>query len=85
MNGSKAGKAQCDVKNNETGEEQLEKLQKTVSQIDISYIQTAKKSIGIANTVLRLRQYYQDKVQIEISSEIDEGTEICIRMPNHRE
>ena len=66
-------------------EEQLEKLQKTVSQIDISYIQTAKKSIGIANTVLRLRQYYQDKVQIEISSEIDEGTEICIRMPNHRE
>ena len=66
-------------------EEQLEKLQKTVSQTDISYIQTAKKSIGIANTVLRLRQYYQDKVQIEISSEIDEGTEICIRMPNHRE
>lgn len=66
-------------------EEELEKLQETVSQTDISYIQTAKKSIGIANTVLRLRQYYQDKVQIEISSEIDEGTEICIRMPNHRE
>ena len=60
---------------------QLEKLQNLIWHPDMAYVQKARKSIGIANTVVRLHQYYQDKVQIEISSEEGEGTEICIRIP----
>ncbi len=61
--------------------EELEHLKNLVKQADISYIQEAKKSIGIANTVVRLRQYYGKEVQIVINSTAQEGTEVCIQIP----
>lgn len=61
--------------------EELEHLRQLVDQADISYIQNAKKSIGIVNAVVRMKQYYGEGVQIDINSTEHEGTEICIRLP----
>ena len=61
--------------------EELEHLKNLVEQADIRYIQEAKKSIGIANTVVRLYQYYGDQVRIDINSTAQEGTEVCIQFP----
>lgn len=61
--------------------EELERLSGLVKQADIDYIQKAEKSIGIVNTVVRLHQYYGEKVQIDINSTAQEGTEVCIRIP----
>ena len=61
--------------------EELEYLKSLVQQADISYIQEAQKSIGIANTVVRLYQYYGDQVRIDINSTAQEGTEVCIQFP----
>lgn len=61
--------------------EELEDLKHLVQRADINYIQEAKKSIGIANTVVRLYQYYGEQVQIDINSTAQEGTEICIQLP----
>lgn len=61
--------------------EELEHLKNLIKQADIHYIQEAKKSIGIANTVVRLHQYYGSQVQIDINSTAQEGTEICIQIP----
>lgn len=62
-------------------QEALEHLKQLILQADISYIQNAAKSIGIANTVVRLRQYYGETVTIDINSTAGEGTEICIQLP----
>lgn len=64
-------------------QEELEYLNNLVKQADINYIQGAEKSIGIVNTVVRLHQYYDDQVQIDINSTAQEGTEICIRIPKN--
>lgn len=61
--------------------EELEELKKRVESADISDIQNAKKSIGILNAVVRMRQHYGSEVQIEINSTIGEGTEVCICLP----
>lgn len=61
--------------------EELEYLSNLIKQADITYIQGTDKSIGIVNTVVRLHQYYDDQVQIDINSTAQEGTEICIRLP----
>lgn len=62
-------------------EEELDALRKRMEEADISYLQNTKKSIGIVNTVLRMRQYYDGNVQVDINSTVSEGTEICIRIP----
>ena len=56
-------------------QEELESLSNLVKQADINYIQKAEKSIGIVNTVVRLHQYYGERVQIDINSTAQEGTE----------
>lgn len=61
--------------------DELERLRKLIREADISYIQGTEKSIGIVNTVVRMRQYYGEKVQIDINSTVGEGTEICIQLP----
>lgn len=61
--------------------EELGYLSNLIKQADITYIQGTDKSIGIVNTVVRLHQYYDDQVQIDINSTAQEGTEICIRLP----
>ena len=63
------------------GQEELKQLQDTVEQAGIEYIQKAKKSIGIVNAVVRMRQYYGTGVQIDINSTEQEGTEVCIQLP----
>ncbi len=62
-------------------EEELLALQEKVEHADITDIQNAKKSIGILNSVVRMRQYYGENVVIDVNSTKDEGTEICVRLP----
>lgn len=61
--------------------EELDTLRELVKQADIGYIQKAKKSIGIVNAAVRMKQYYGDGVQIDIKSTKQEGTEIGIQIP----
>lgn len=61
--------------------EELALLRKRIAEADIEYIQNAKKSIGIINAVVRMKQYYGEDVQIDISSMAGEGTEISIQIP----
>ncbi|MBO5302927.1 MAG: histidine kinase [Lachnospiraceae bacterium] len=61
--------------------EDLEQLRVLIEQADIAYIQHAKKSIGIINAVIRMKQYYGEGVKIDISSAEHEGTEISIQIP----
>jgi len=59
-------------------EEELARLKAVVKSADITDIQKAKKSIGIINAVVRMKQYYGESVQIDINSTVDGGTEVCI-------
>ena len=63
---------------------ELEDLKKKVQEADIRYLKEADKSIGIVNTVVRMHQYYGEKVEIDINSAAQEGTEICIQLPKNR-
>ena len=47
----------------------------------MSYIQHAQKSIGIVNTVVRMKQYYGEGISIDMNSTIGGGTEISIQVP----
>jgi two-component system sensor histidine kinase YesM len=62
-------------------EEDLVALKAKIEYADISDIQKAPKSIGILNSVVRMRQYYGSDVVIDVNSTKDEGTEICVRIP----
>ncbi len=62
-------------------EERLAELRELIENADISYIEAANKSIGIINTVIRLKQLYGEKLIIEINSSEAGGTEVCIVMP----
>lgn len=62
---------------------ELEDLKKKVQEADIRYLKEADKSIGIVNTVVRMHQYYGEKVEIDINSAAQEGTEICIQLPKN--
>ncbi|MCI9532104.1 MAG: sensor histidine kinase [Lachnospiraceae bacterium] len=59
----------------------LAELKKLVEQADVSYIQHAQKSIGIVNTVVRMKQYYGEGISIDMNSTIGGGTEISIQVP----
>lgn len=65
--------------------EELERLRNLMQEADISYIQGTEKSIGIVNTVVRMRQYYGEAVQVDINSTVREGTEVCIQLPQKRQ
>lgn len=62
-------------------EEELLSLQKKIEHATITDIQQAGKSIGILNSVVRMRQYYGEDVVIDVNSTKGEGTEVCIRLP----
>lgn len=64
-------------------QDELNCLSSLVEQADIEYIQKAEKSIGIVNTVVRMHQYYGERVQIDINSTAQEGTEVCLRFPKN--
>ena len=64
--------------------EELENLRKLMREADISYIWGTENSIGIANTVVRIRQYYGEQVRVEINSTAGEGTEVYIQLPKKR-
>ncbi|MDD7177971.1 MAG: sensor histidine kinase [bacterium] len=65
-------------------EDELNQLRCMVEQADIEYLKKAEKSIGIMNAVVRMKQYYGEGVQIDISSTQHEGTEVCIQLPKRR-
>lgn len=65
-------------------EDELEHLRCLIEQADIEYLKKAEKSIGIVNAVVRMKQYYEEGVRIDISSTQHEGTEVCIQLPKRR-
>ncbi|SKB83198.1 two-component system, sensor histidine kinase YesM [Lachnospiraceae bacterium] len=59
-------------------DEELSDLKNRIETADIKYLESAKKSIGIVNTVIRLKQLYGENFYIDINSSVGGGTEICI-------
>lgn len=64
-------------------EDALEKLRKMIKNASIEDLSTAK-SIGILNTVVRMRLYFEETVELEIDSTLNEGTELYIKIPKER-
>ena len=62
-------------------ENELSELRERIESAGIDYLEKATKSIGIVNTVIRLRQIYGEKLYIDINSSKSGGTEICIVLP----
>lgn len=65
-------------------ETELIKIKAIVESADMDDIRKAKKSIGIINAVVRLKQYYGEKVRIGVASSIGDGTEVSICIPKKR-
>ena len=65
---------------NGIGKLELEKLKKYIETASIEDIH-GSKSIGILNTVVRLKLYYEGNMQVNIESTDGEGTEICVVLP----
>lgn len=64
-------------------EDALEKLREMIKNASIEDLSTAK-SIGILNTVVRMRLYFEETVELEIDSTLNEGTELYIKIPKER-
>ncbi len=62
-------------------EDKLADLKDRIANADIRYIESASRSIGIVNTVIRLKQAYGESLIIDINSSETGGTEVCIVMP----
>ena len=44
-------------------------------------MESARKSIGVRNTNKRIRMIYGEKYGVTISSQLEEGTVVTIRLP----
>lgn len=62
-------------------EKELTRLRRDVREADMERLGQAS-SIGILNTVVRLRMHYGEAVEFEINSEQGEGTEVCVTIPS---
>ena len=60
-------------------EETLDKLRKKIEVVDVNMLYRSK-STGVLNAVMRLRMYFGDKLNFAITSVVDEGTRIEIRI-----
>ena len=61
-------------------ERALEELRERIKNASIEDLSKAK-SIGILNTIVRLRLYFAEAVEVEIDSTLGEGTELFIKIP----
>lgn len=61
-------------------DEKLEKLRGQIRDAALEKLENAK-SIGVMNTVVRLKMYFHDDMEFEIDSKKDEGTELFIKIP----
>lgn len=59
---------------------ELEELRKQISGATMDQLHHSAH-IGVLNTVVRLKLYYEGEVTFEINSEEGEGTEICVTLP----
>ena len=59
---------------------ELEELRKQISSATMDQLHHSAH-IGVLNTVVRLKLYYEGEVTFEINSEEGEGTEICVTLP----
>jgi two-component system sensor histidine kinase YesM len=62
-------------------EEKLEYLNKCLEDFSSS----GKKSIGISNVNQRIKLYYGEEYGMKVNSRVDEGTEVSIILPAHKE
>lgn len=65
---------------NGMSQEELKKLRERIAEASIQSLDQAG-SIGILNTVVRLKLYYDGKVEFDINSMQGEGTEVCVKLP----
>ena len=64
--------------------ETLEQLRTQIRNASIEELSTSK-SIGILNTVVRMKLYFGERVEFEIESTQNEGTELYIKIPKLKE
>lgn len=65
-------------------EEEVDKMREKMMNASIKDVEESKR-IGLLNTMVRLKMYYEGQVQVEISSTPGEGTEIGIILPIPKE
>lgn len=61
-------------------EAELEQLRHRIEYAMLEELESSE-SIGILNTVIRLKMYFNDKVEFEVDSRRDQGTELFIKLP----
>ena len=65
---------------NGIGKLELDRLKQCIETASIEDVQ-GSQSIGILNTIVRLKLYYQGSMQVNIESTKGEGTEVCVVLP----
>jgi len=60
--------------------EKLEELRRKINQASIQQLGVSER-IGVLNTIVRLKMYYQGEIEVEINSMEGEGTEIFVNLP----
>ena len=60
-------------------EETLDKLRKKIEVVDVNMLYHSK-STGVLNAVMRLRMYFGERLRFTITSVVNEGTRIEIRI-----
>lgn len=61
-------------------EEELEELREKIENATMKDLNESK-SIGVLNTVIRLKLYYGEDIKIDMNSTRGEGTEVCVMLP----
>lgn len=61
-------------------EEKLKYLRELLANPDINQL-TGSKNIGMLNALIRMNLYYENTVSFEINSEVNQGTDIIIKIP----
>lgn len=61
-------------------QEELTDLREKIAGATMDHLHQSSR-IGILNTVVRLKLYYEGRVEFEIDSAPNEGTEICVTLP----
>lgn len=60
--------------------ERLAEVQNMLEHASLEYVSQGK-SIGIINTYIRLKMFFEDDVQCQIESKIEEGTDVYLSLP----
>ena len=61
-------------------QEKLQEIKEKIEKADFEIFKDSK-SIGMLNAYIRMKMYFNNDITFEIESNINEGTDITIRVP----